>query len=88
MSKKIYIFFLSVCLALSCIIVDTSVSSVTVNSRSVLGEPDLRIVIDCGHGGEDGGAVSNKGLEEKDINLQIGLTLEKLFLQSGFEKGN
>lgn len=43
------------------------------------------IVIDCGHGGEDGGAVSKSGVLEKDINLEIGLILEKLFLQSGFE---
>ena len=29
------------------------------------------IVIDAGHGGEDGGAVSESGVLEKDINLSI-----------------
>ncbi len=29
------------------------------------------IVIDAGHGGEDGGAVSSNGIVEKDINLSI-----------------
>ena len=31
----------------------------------------FRIVIDPGHGGEDGGAVSRSGVRECDINLQI-----------------
>ncbi len=43
------------------------------------------IVIDAGHGGEDGGAVSDSGLIEKDVNLLIACTLQRLFLQSGFE---
>lgn len=85
MLKKIYIFLLFACLVFTCVFVDTSVNSVTVNSDAVLADANLKIIIDCGHGGEDGGAVSISGLEEKDINLQIGLTLEKLFLQSGFE---
>ena len=40
------------------------------------GEPVF--VIDPGHGGEDGGAVSADGLKESEINLAIGLRLEKL----------
>ena len=31
------------------------------------------IVIDAGHGGEDGGAVSSNGTSEADINLKIAL---------------
>ncbi len=38
-----------------------------------------------GHGGFDGGAVANDGTVEKDINLNITLTLEKMLKQSGFE---
>lgn len=33
------------------------------------------LVIDAGHGGEDGGAVSPSGICEKDVNLDIALTL-------------
>ena len=42
------------------------------------------IVIDAGHGGEDGGAQAN-GLLEKDINLAIALKLRDMLKASGFE---
>ena len=31
------------------------------------------LIIDAGHGGEDGGAVSADGLKESDVNLAIAL---------------
>ena len=43
------------------------------------------IVLDAGHGGEDGGAVGGAGTLEKVINLQIALKLEKLLTQKGFQ---
>ena len=36
------------------------------------------LVIDAGHGGIDGGAISDSGLKESDINLQIALKTEAL----------
>ena len=44
-----------------------------------------RIVIDAGHGGEDGGAVSCTGVPESGINLQIALRLDDLLHLLGFE---
>lgn len=41
------------------------------------------IVIDPGHGGEDGGAAGKNSALEKDINLAIALQLEKLLKSSG-----
>lgn len=41
------------------------------------------IIIDAGHGGEDGGAVSNNGISEAEINLKIALKLQQLLEQSG-----
>lgn len=43
------------------------------------------IVIDAGHGGEDGGAVADDGTNEKDINLDIALQLNEFFKSSGFK---
>lgn len=41
------------------------------------------IVIDAGHGGVDGGAVSQGALQEKDVTLDVALTLRALLEQSG-----
>lgn len=38
----------------------------------------MKVIIDAGHGGEDGGAVSDHGVLEKDINLAVSLKLEKI----------
>lgn len=46
-------------------------SVISQNSRSTL-------VLDAGHGGIDGGAISESGLKESDINLQIALKTEAL----------
>ena len=41
------------------------------------------IILDAGHGGEDGGAVSGNGTVEKDVNLAVMLKLQQLLEQSG-----
>lgn len=43
------------------------------------------IVIDAGHGGEDGGAVATDGTNEKDINLSIANYLNDIFTTAGFK---
>ena len=37
------------------------------------------VIIDPGHGGEDGGAVADDGTEESGINLAVSLRLEGIF---------
>lgn len=44
----------------------------------------IYIVIDAGHGGEDGGAQSADGLSEKTLNLDIAKKLYELFKLSDF----
>lgn len=44
---------------------------------------DKVIIVDAGHGGADGGAVSSNGISEADINLQIALKLQNLLEESG-----
>lgn len=41
--------------------------------------PGETVVIDAGHGGEDGGAVSLSGVAESKINLEIALKLDQIF---------
>jgi len=41
------------------------------------------IVIDAGHGGFDPGALSENGVEEQEINLEIALKLQRLLEESG-----
>lgn len=45
---------------------------------------NLTIIVDAGHGGEDGGAVAPDGSTEKTYNLDIALKLEKVLEFYGF----
>lgn len=58
------------------------------NGVSVSAEPnaeisDWTVVLDAGHGGEDGGAVSADGIFEKDVNLAIAKKLQVLLESAG-----
>lgn len=52
--------------------------AVSVISQEIPVERSHTIVIDPGHGGEDGGAVSCTGVKESKINLEISLRLNDL----------
>lgn len=43
------------------------------------------VIIDAGHGGEDGGTVSESGIVEKDINLKIALKAYAFFTENGYK---
>lgn len=45
----------------------------------------VTIIIDAGHGGEDGGATSVSGVQESQLNLAISLRLEQLLALTGFQ---
>ena len=46
---------------------------------------DVTVVIDAGHGGEDGGASDKSGNLEKDLNLAMAKKLEELFASAGIK---
>ena len=41
------------------------------------------VILDAGHGGEDGGAISSDGTTEAELNLQITLKVQQLLEQNG-----
>ena len=43
------------------------------------------VIIDAGHGGEDGGTVGVNGINEKDLNLQIAKILNDMLQASGVQ---
>ena len=48
-------------------------------------KPRGTVILDAGHGGMDGGAVSDNGTLEKELNLQITLMLRDLLEVSGID---
>ena len=59
--------------------------AVTVISQNTGLENRLCFIIDAGHGGVDGGAVSCTGVYEKNINLEIALRLDDLMHLLGYD---
>ncbi|MBO5334158.1 MAG: N-acetylmuramoyl-L-alanine amidase [Clostridia bacterium] len=63
---------------LFCKIQKTSSDNIILNEMPV-------IIIDAGHGGEDGGAVADDGTLEKDLNLDIALKLNNILSVMGYK---
>lgn len=78
---------LSVCIILlitASILTSVFVNDAVTTSNSVSLTYRPTIVIDPGHGGEDGGAITSNNIPEKNINLSISLKLRDLFQSNGF----
>ena len=76
----------AVCCTLVVLAVATFLFALPGPAVSAFGDADREepvIVIDPGHGGEDGGAVSISGVAESGLNLEISKRLEALFLLYG-----
>lgn len=84
MKKCLYILIpvtLSVSLFFTSLFLPVNINSV--NADSVSTSMPV-IIIDAGHGGFDGGAVTKDGTPEKDINLYIALYLQEHLTMFGF----
>ena len=82
--KKYGIFYIFVCAAvlLSAALLSKLGSAIAVSSAQEIAPV---VVIDAGHGGEDGGAVSVSGVYESGINLEISLRLNDMLRFLGAE---
>lgn len=74
--------FLSLCGVLIIFIVPTfvfcAVISRVIPTSVVVYEPKHQLILDAGHGGEDGGAVSLNGVPESQINLAIVMKMDDI----------
>lgn len=82
------LMFSSICIILLLsffILMISAAGNIALNTSSDISDNLPVIVIDPGHGGEDGGAVSDNGVLEKDINLSIANDTSALFYLLGFD---
>lgn len=82
--KRLVLFYLFTISAVF-LITKWGSSAVTVISENMPVERDHCIIIDPGHGGEDGGATSCTGKLESTYNLEISLRLNDLFHFLGYD---
>lgn len=80
--KSLIALFLSIIVFITSILI-CQIQFATVNTI-IYGNLPV-IIIDAGHGGEDGGAVGVDGTYEKDINLQIALKVNEIFSIFGYQ---
>ena len=82
--KTLYIVALAVIFLSFVLVMISSFSNITAHTSAALGESKPKIIVDAGHGGEDGGA-SVDGVLEKDINLSIAENIADMLTVSGCE---
>lgn len=49
----------------------------------VLSAPMFSVIVDCGHGGHDSGAIGSTGLTEKEVTLAVGREVKKMLASHG-----
>lgn len=80
-----WVWFYALTIALVLLAADWGSKAVTVAAENQPMPRNHCIIIDPGHGGEDGGAISCTGLVESTYNLQISLRVNDLFHLLGYQ---
>lgn len=79
-------FSMGIAVVLSLLFVSyVKISAHIASQKEVGGNSSKVIILDAGHGGEDGGAVGVDGIVEKDINLAITLKVRDYLEASGYK---
>ncbi len=81
MKKYISVLLSFIVIALSLIYSKIEYTS----STAILSSEFPMLIIDAGHGGEDGGAIADDGTLEKNLNLEIALKLNDVMSVLGYE---
>ncbi len=84
--KKNVLFYVTSALSafMFCALIFVAYGKISEQTKNKNSENARTVVLDAGHGGEDGGAVGVDGIVEKDINLAISLKLRDLLEASGY----
>lgn len=78
-----HVYLLTTALIVALVIVGSQAVTTVAENQPILRQKV--IVIDAGHGGEDGGATSCSGVLESRLNLEIALRLDALMHLLGYE---
>lgn len=82
---KKYICYLSVLLLVSIFSFSVSKVNRAMQTSAKFANKETTVIIDAGHGGEDGGAVGKSGSFEKDINLDFALKVNEYLTLFGVD---
>lgn len=77
--KRFCVYFLVLLFCVAIVTLSLNVQSVSIPRAEKL------IVIDAGHGGEDGGAVGKSGTTESFLNLEYAKELDNLLTKAGYK---
>lgn len=85
--KTLYIFSVTAVITAFCVLMCNAYNKVSMETaeNKTIGDHKYKVIIDAGHGGEDGGTQASDGTIEKDINLSIAQILRDMLVQGGFE---
>lgn len=80
--RTIYLLILAAILITFCVVMFSAFSNLAAHTSSSAADDRPTVIIDAGHGGEDGGAQAD-GILEKDINLSIAQKLADMLRLCG-----
>lgn len=86
-TKTLYILICILLFVAFVLIMLSAFSNITQQTNESISEYKPTVIIDAGHGGEDGGAVVGDNIE-KDLNLSIALKLSDILKLNGFDVKN